>query len=200
MLIRGKPSSGKTTVARKLVRHFDNYKMLDPDEINTESREYKHFSPRKTKNPTDNVKMYCFLYNQAEIILKSGGNVVWAQPWSRLAELDLTVRNFGYYFTNLKEHVWTTKVAEVATKLPFTLLIIEVDADDNVIISRWLSNNPRHNSDELERLKKTVKYFQPANQTIPCLKINGNTRNANIEPIIDFIQEELNKHKINTQS
>jgi len=199
LLIRGKPSSGKTTTARALVKYLDNCKILDPDEIDLESRTYKHFSPRKTKNPTDNVKMYCYLYNKAETVLKNGGVVIWTQPWSRAAEIDLTVRNLGYYFTTLGELVWALKIEEILAKLPFALLIVEMDVDDSTIINRWLTNNPNHKAEELSRLKKTISYFQSIDQIIPYFKVSGNINNKKVKRILYFIEEKLNKQKINTQ-
>jgi len=154
LLIRGKPSSGKTTIAEALLKRLDNCKLIDPDQIDTDSREYKHFSPRKTKNPTENVKTYCFLYNKAETFIKSGCNIIWAQPWSRLAEIELTIRNFGYYFTDLNERVWVSKVEKITTKLPFSFLVVETALNDNEIIKRWSSRNPNYKEDQLRRLKK----------------------------------------------
>jgi len=191
LIIRGKPSSGKTTLTELLAEKLDNHKVLDPDKVDRRSKEYQQYFPRNTRNPTENVKMYCFLYNKAESYIKNGFDVIWEQPWSRQAEIDLTIRNFGYYLTNLNESVWTIQIEEVVSKLPFSLLILEIDVDDRVVKTRWIENHPNFKKKELERLKKTLSYFQPIKLRIPSLVIDGIKDNhKNVESVLKFVTEE----------
>jgi len=191
LIIRGKPSSGKTTLTELLAEKLDNYKVLDPDKVDRRSKEYQQYSPRSTRNPTKNVKMYCFLYNKAESYIKNGFDVIWEQPWSRQAEIDLTIRNFGYYLTNLNESVWTIQIEKVVSKLPFSLLILEIDVDDRVVKTRWIENHPSFKKKELERLKKTLSYFQPIKLPIPYLVIDGiKDDHKNVESVLKFVTEE----------
>jgi len=188
LLIRGKPCAGKTTFANNLEQHLNNVVLLDPDNINVNENTYKKFRPRMTKNPSDNVKMYSYLFDQAEINLQNSINVVWAQPWSRQAEIDLTVRNFGYYFSELKDCVWKETVDNVWKTLPFKLVVIEIELENNKILRRWQQRNKYYTKADKDRLLKTIKYYQSIKFPFPHLKLSGSENpEKNSLTTIDFL-------------
>ena len=188
LLIRGKPCSGKSTVVNSLSSVETGFTSLDPDDVNIKSQNYAQFTPRQTRNPTENVKMYCYLYNNAEKNLSAGRNVVWSQPWSRMAEIELTVRNFGFYLTDLKEKVWKSNIENIIKKLPFNFLVAEISIDNATSTRRW-NIKRKTTSKKLERLKKTQKLFQPFVFSVPYIKLNG-TENSieNAEKIVRFLK------------
>ncbi|MFC1756195.1 hypothetical protein ACFLZK_02270 [Patescibacteria group bacterium] len=188
LLIRGKPSSGKSSVSKAL-SSFTDFTLVDPDQVDTKSQSYKIFLPRQTKNPANNVKLYCYLYGLAETSINSGKNVIWTQPWSRMAEIELTIRNFGYYLTELEGNVWKTNPDEVVKMLPFRFLVAEIDVDNSTSYSRWFKDNKKQEG--LERLEKTQKLFQPYILPTPFVKLDGKENIIqNAQKILNFIKSE----------
>lgn len=170
LLLRGRPCSGKTTLVDN-VKEI-SFLIVDPDLIDTSSIEFKKFVPRMNKNPNENVKKYCYLFNQAEKAIRAKRNVVWMQPWSRLAEIELTIRNFGFYHTDLKEKVWEEDIDSVVKRLPFIFAVCEIDVEASVAEKRYLKRN--RNNLEIERLRKTNKFFQSYSLPTKYLKLDGN--------------------------
>ncbi|OGC45884.1 hypothetical protein A2V49_04195 [candidate division WWE3 bacterium RBG_19FT_COMBO_34_6] len=192
LLIRGKPASGKSTVIR-YIKDLE-FRLLDPDLIKN-NKEYKKFSPRMTKNPTENIKRYCYLYNKAEKFLLDNQNVIWVQPWSRMAEIELTIRNFGYYLLDLKEKSWTESLDEIIKKLPFIFLIAEIDTDNEKCFQRFYKRFRRLNKIknlEEERLKKTSILFQKLTINIISIILDGNViPKENATRLVAFIKNSL---------
>jgi adenylate kinase family enzyme len=187
LLIRGKPCSGKSTLATNLVSKQHKFNVLDPDLVDTKSKAYSEFTPRQTKNPSENVKMYCFLYDKAETLLKNNSSVVWTQPWSRIAELELTIRNFGYYLTGLGGKVWSTKIKNIVHRLPFNLFVVEVEVKNSVSSERWIQNNSS-DTNQLKRLNKTQKLFQKFSLDVPFLRISGTESSSkNVQTVLSFL-------------
>jgi len=186
LLVRGKPCSGKSTTVKALTTIHKDFDLLDPDKIDTETKEYSEFLPRNTKNPTENVKMYCFLYDVAETRLKKEQNIIWTQPWSRMSEIELTIRNFGYHLTDMKGEVWPSTTDRIIDKLPFKFLVAELYVGNKTSTKRWKERNI-DNPSEFERLIKTQKLFQPFSLPVPYIKLDGTDDvKTNADKLIKF--------------
>lgn len=187
VILRGVPCSGKSTLAKEIVSINPTFNIIDPDNVNTQNKEYADFSPRKTRNPSSNVKMYSYLYDKVESALKNGNNVIWAQPWSRIAEVDLTIKNLGYYLTDLKSNVWKTNLDNIIEKLPIKIYVVEIQISNEVSLNRWISKNNSDKS-EIKRLIKTQQLFQPLSTNLPILILDGEQNlEINLKLTLDFL-------------
>ena len=181
---------------RFLERSFPDATILDPDLIDKRSPEFARFKPRNSRNPSENVKTYCFLFKVAERSICNGHNVFWMQPWSRYAEIDVTLKNLGYFLTNLKKSSWGISNDIIVSQLPFRTMLVEVDVPNFVSKERWINNHPNASSKEICRLEKTLNYFQTIDTPLPYYKLDGTkSPEDSAKKVIAFIQKVLNQPK-----
>ncbi len=197
ILLRGLPASGKTTIANNFVKVSPiAFTSLDPDTVDISSKEYRKFIPKMTKNPSPNVKMYSYLFQKSIALLSDEKNVIWQQPWTRLAEVKLTIQNMGYYFTTLGNNVWSTDLNIILEKLPFGFLVVQVNISTNGCVSRY---QQRKGVKDFIRLDKTIRCFQKSNLGVPILNIDGaDSPIKNAQLLIEFMENQTTQK--NTQS
>ncbi|MFC1722323.1 hypothetical protein ACFL0C_01600 [Patescibacteria group bacterium] len=194
LLVRGKPCSGKSTIVDNV--SFARTVILDPDLINKKGLEYKNFQPRQNKNPNEMVKMYCYLFNKADNAVGKGFNVIWMQPWSRIAEIELTIRNFGFYHTKSNNNIWIENINGILKALPFTFAVFEIDVTDKLSMERFIIRNNGSTPEETNRLTKTNKLFQKFSLNTPYLKISGNNGKENcLKRLNSYISTLINPDK-----
>ena len=172
LLIRGKPGAGKSTLAERLLLTVPA-KIIDPDKVNQTSRKYKTFTPKNTKNPSENVKMYSFLFSKADKLLKKTKNVIWTQPWSRLAEIELTLRNFAYYHSNMREEVWKANIDILVKVLPFRFIVADLILNNVTAKKRFLSKGNKEF--DKNRFQKTCTLFQEYSLDTEHIILCGNS-------------------------
>ena len=190
LLIRGIPGAGKSTLAKSLQM---SCKVVDPDLVDINSREYKSFVPRQTRNPSERVKMYAFVYGVAETHLRTPSNVVWTQPWSRYSEINLTLRNFAFYFTELAERAWEASPEEITELLPFKFLVAEINTPEHLALER-LRKRKELTAKDMYRFNRTCKLFNRHPSFTPYLTLNGeHSVRANTTNLKCFIENHTTK-------
>ncbi len=128
--------------------------------------------------------------------MRNGFNVLWAQLGSRQAEIDLTIRNFGYYLTDLRDSSWNSQIEDIIKLFPFSFLIVEVGIDNDLALERWKNKFQKHDENDLGRMKKTIKYFQPITLPVPYLLLDGpKGSESNVKTILDFINMKHTQSK-----
>ena len=172
IFVRGKIASGKTFVANSIQEIDGNIQILDPDLIDITNNKFKKFRSVSHKNPDLKVKKYCFLFHKAVGLLRQSNKVAWTQPWSRKNELLLTIRNFGYYFTNFKERVWHADISEIIDCLPIRLAIVQVNISNETVLERCRSREINNNY-EIEKIRKHSLMFQEIELPIHKLTVSG---------------------------
>lgn len=125
VIIRGIPGSGKSYVARHLAEGFssDEYVILDPDEINTETQDYKQLIRQLlADNVDEKFHQYRYLRRRAHFGIENDKLIIWNQAFTSLKGLELTLNN-------LLDHAKkNSKVLQV--------LIVEVEVDPATARSR----------------------------------------------------------------
>ena len=175
-LLRGKPGAGKSTLLKALA--VDNTCKLDADSINTISSDYRNFQPNSIRNPSEKVKRYCFLFHKAREGLNKKKNVIWAQPWSRVTEIETTIRNFAFYFLDYKEKSWTSELVEIIEKLPFEMLVIELQIENALSEKRVKQRYAEKIWEKVEqpKLKRFNMYYQNITYPLPKFQASGKTK------------------------
>lgn len=125
MLVRGLPGSGKTHVARALQAGLGKGRtlILDPDDIDYESKIYQEHSASLTAEGVDKkFHPYRFLRAKAYEGITAGKIIVWTQAFTNLDGFNKTLLNLQNY---AQEH---------GVHLP--LLVVEVEASHAVARKR----------------------------------------------------------------
>ncbi len=120
IFIRGLPGSGKSFLANALVDKIDkNIIILDPDQTDYESDEYKAHTKKLIEEGVDSSLFeYRFLRAKAYEAITDNGTIVWSQPFTNL-------EIFKKMIGRMQDHA-----LEQNTKL--IILIVEVNADPKI--------------------------------------------------------------------
>lgn len=132
LLIRGIPGSGKSYLARKLreVIGEDHVAILDPDSIDKNSKEYRQFSHDLTIEGVDEkLHPYRFSRSRAFDAIASRKIAIWNQGFMDFDGLSKTAE----------------KLKEFASdhQMTLTVLIVEVEADEETVRSRVKAREER---------------------------------------------------------
>lgn len=85
MFIRGLPGAGKSTISSK-ISVINNSVLIDPDLIpNKNSRLARE----------ERLRKYRICLNNAKRATKEGFSVVWAQPWRKIENIQITIRSLN---------------------------------------------------------------------------------------------------------
>lgn len=125
IIVRGLPGSGKTYVAKELVKEFapEQVVMLDPDEVDQQSDAYKQHVAQATSEGVDpKLHLYRFLRAQAYEAIANHKIILWNQPFTNLEIFNKMMANM--YLEAEKNN----------TKL--RVLVVEVEADSSVAHAR----------------------------------------------------------------
>ncbi|MFC1621959.1 AAA family ATPase [Patescibacteria group bacterium] len=187
ILVRGKPGSGKTSLAQEIAKK-ENIRIIDSGEVDKTSKEYQHFKPIRNRNPTDQVKKYSFLFHKAREHLENKGTILWCQPWSRMSEIMVTLQNFAYHFGETHSKTWELNPKELLETLPFALVIIELEISDKNSIER-IQKRKKVPSEKINKYKKFNRMYQELVFPIKTLKLSAlDTVEVNSNLANDFVK------------
>lgn len=127
ILIRGLPGSGKTYVAIKLQERLGKkcVVMLDPDNININSKEYsEHVKAQMAEGVDKSLFLYRFLRAEAYKGIENDRIIIWNQPFTN-------IEIFNKMIGRLKDHA-----AEYNKQL--SILVVEVEVESSVAKRRIL--------------------------------------------------------------
>lgn len=92
-LIRGLPGSGKTMLGKTMVMNYpDAVLYLNPDEVDVNSADFCAFLESDSHRPASiRTKLYRYNLQLAMSATRTGVDVIWDQPWSRVDGLVYTI-------------------------------------------------------------------------------------------------------------
>jgi hypothetical protein len=96
IFLRGQPTSGKTSLLEAAKRDY-LFKIIDPDITRAEPAEFEEYVRRRVKDDKEftgldiRTQLYRFHIDMCIKALQDGEAVVWAQPWSVIEGVDLTI-------------------------------------------------------------------------------------------------------------
>lgn len=164
ILIRGIPGSGKSYIAKQLVREIGEKMcvLLDPDATDYDSQQYKNYSARiGTEGVDHKLHPYRFLREQAYVGIKEGKYIVWNQAFTNREVFHKMVDGMQAY------------AAAHGRKL--SVLVVEVPIDtvtaQQRIASRVLGGGHDVPADRFITFAANYKSFDDDNFTI--VKVNG---------------------------
>ncbi|MBN1162454.1 hypothetical protein JXA34_01780 [Patescibacteria group bacterium] len=148
VFIRGLPGLGKSTLAHKL-SGITNFKIINPDDINTESSDYIEFAHSLNVKRLKNIK-YRYNLHQAINYLLNGINIIWEQPWRKISNISITIEN-------------------IRNKTPTRYIILEFPLD---IDKSWRERENRFSSKQA--FKKYVSKWQPLEENRNTVLVHEN--------------------------
>lgn len=125
ILVRGLPGSGKTYIAIRLQEALgkDNVVMLDPDTIDTNSKEYReHVKAQIAEGVDESLHLYRFSRAKAYQGIEDNKILMWNQPFTNL---DIFNKMVG----RLKDHA-----SAHSKQMP--ILVVEVEIDPSLAKAR----------------------------------------------------------------
>ncbi|MEN9389494.1 MAG: hypothetical protein RLY61_578, partial [Candidatus Parcubacteria bacterium] len=98
IIVRGQPGSGKTTLVESVQEVFD-FELIDPDITHTQPAEFDAYVQQRIYEDMSFATLpierqyYRFHTYKCVEALKAGKAVIWAQPWSSVDGVNLTLEN-----------------------------------------------------------------------------------------------------------
>jgi adenylate kinase family enzyme len=106
ILIRGLPGTGKSTVAHDIEAILkDKIVILDPDTIDTESKDFLDFSDNLRGKVDEKIFPYRYLLNKGYKALEENKIVIWGQAWTKLWGIKSALKSLREKSPNLKPFV-----------------------------------------------------------------------------------------------
>lgn len=184
LLLRGLPGSGKSTLATELVKQpaFSSAKLLDPDLVDVDSKEFKKFLQTQPKDLLFKTVLYRFLLDHACHALVSGEKVIWAQPWRNLDFLKLTLGKINENGYQLQR----------TDKYPFEVAIVQITISVDTARNRIEVRN------KIGAHALTVKDFRefelspqdPSRLGLPVITLDGTTPSREqVNTVLDFLRK-----------
>lgn len=98
IIVRGQPGSGKSTLIES-VQHAFEFVLIDPDITHTQPAEFDEYVQQRVYEDMSFATLpierqyYRFHTYKCVEALKAGKAVIWAQPWSNVDGINLTLEN-----------------------------------------------------------------------------------------------------------
>lgn len=163
LFIRGLPGSGKTTIANILKENLPKgTKVLDPDDVNQQSRAYlDHVKNMISQKVDSKLFVYRYLRQQAYQSITDKRIVIWNQPFTSL-------EIFNKLITRLKDHAKSVNVK-------LKIYIIEVEIDDKLAYSRVIKRikDGGHGPSKNRFMQHRGDYSSFANAGYDVITVNG---------------------------
>ncbi len=175
VLVRGLPGSGKTYLAKALVKSIGegSVVMLDPDATDYSSREYINHTKALTAEGVDSaLHPYRFLRAKAYDAIASKEMVVWNQPFTNL-------EIFNKMVGRLRDHA-----AEHNVEL--NILVVEVEVDPVVARERVVSRKQQggHGPSEATFNRFVHDYHSFAKHGYNTITVQGDDVRAAVSAVI----------------
>lgn len=182
IIVRGMPGSGKSTLLEAAQAHF-SFELIDPD-ITYECRdEFEAYVRHRSESDKmferldiDN-QMYRFHTHKCVEALKCGKVVVWAQAWSKIEGVQLTIEN-------MRELVSSDLVPIVIE------LTIPDDEAEQRVVNRFAANQHRLSPEEFaQKFKSKFEIVNPTtiDESYVHMNLNGNSAEYNLEAFLGLL-------------
>ena len=125
IIIRGLPGSGKSSIAEGIIQKLNENTivLLDPDKIDTSSKDYLDFTKDLKINGIDpKLFPYRFLRNKAYETIDKKGVIIWTQAFTNQDLLDRTIKNLSNYSSQ--------------KSYGLRVLVIDVEIEENIARER----------------------------------------------------------------
>lgn len=173
IFIRGLPGSGKSYLAKHLVRLFDpsTVVVLDPDLVDQSSTAYKeHVKEQVRENVDPKLHLYRFSRAQAFQAAKNGKIIIWDQPFNDF-------ETFKKVYERFREYATTNGVE-------LKIVVVEVEIDpvlaEKRVRARKLKGGHGPSSDTFSRFVQNFESFEERGYDL--IKVNG------VAPISDSLE------------
>jgi adenylate kinase family enzyme len=184
IIIRGLPSSGKSTLTDGLLKliHLSRAKRLNPDFVEVNSPEFVKFCSTRPKDLPLKKLIYRFLLYSACKELSTGGLVIWEQPWRKLELFRLTLENINVRGYNLPE----------TADYPFTIVIVEISLSEDEarrrVASRYHAGQHRLTAKDFVAFEQAFDSFEELN--LEKLVVDGTLPlTKQVDLVVDFLRE-----------
>jgi guanylate kinase len=182
IIVRGMPGSGKSTLLEAAYEHF-SFELIDPDITYGCPDEFEAYARRRAESDEvfekldiDN-QMYRFHTHKCVEALKSGKAVIWAQAWSRIEGVQLTI-------DNMRELVSSDLIPVVVE------LTISDDEAEQRVVNRFAASQHRLSPEEFaQKFRSKFEIVDPTiiDKSYVHMNLNGNSAEYNLEAFLGLL-------------
>lgn len=164
IILRGIPGSGKTSIAKGLVGTYgdDTVQLIDPDEVDTTSDDYRTFSRSLSAQGVDEkFHPYRYLHAAARQAIDASKIIIWNQAFVDFKSLIITIERLKDY------------AHEQGMSLPILVVNVTIDADvaRQRVRTRALSDGRTIDDRVMERF---IREYAPFDHSVyPSIVVDG---------------------------